>query len=374
VALKITNEHNYSEHANYFLANNRKTLLMSLERSDTRGDRDLYVSFMENDSIWSEPLNLGPIVNTIAEESAPFLAIDDKTMYFASKGFSGYGGADVYMSKKLDDTWTKWSVPVNMGKTINSEFDDQYFNIPGNSAYSYYSRGVAEGNADIFRVQLPPELAPEFWVTVNGKLLDAKTDKPIGAKIVYERLPDGKDLGITQSDPALGGFEIRLPVGYNYAIRAEAKDYISESQNLDLRNYKRDLKEKVEFRLKPIEIVKIEENAVVRLNSIFFDFNMAVLKPESSPELDRVVDLMKNKTAMTIEVAGHTDNIGSVAHNQKLSERRATAVKTYLVSKGIDLGRIVTIGYGESRPIVSNDDEEDGREINRRVEFKITKL
>ena len=126
--------------------------------------------------------------------------------------------------------------------------------------------------------------------------------------------------------------------------------------------------------MRPIEIVKIETNAVVRLNSIFFDFNKSVLKPESFPELDRVVDLMKSKTGMIIEVQGHTDNVGSNSHNQKLSESRAKAVKTYLLSKGIDAGKVSSKGFGETKPIVSNDDEKDGREINRRVEFKIVKL
>jgi OmpA-OmpF porin, OOP family len=374
VALNIVNDYNMDDHANYFLTNNRKTLLMSLQRADTRGDRDLYVSFLQDDSVWTEPLNLGEAVNTLAEESAPFLALDDKTLYFGSKGFSGYGGVDIYMSKKLDDTWTRWSTPINMGKIINSEFDDQYFNIPGNSVDSYYSRGVSGDNMDIFRVQLPPELAPELWVSISGKLVDAKTNKPIGAKLIYERLPDGRDMGITQSDPATGEYHIKLPIGYNYSMHAEAKDYISESQHLDLRNYNRDLKEQIDFRLRPIEIVRIEEEAVVQLNSIFFDFNKAVLKPESFPELDRVVQLMGNKPQMTIEVAGHTDNIGSPDYNQKLSENRASAVRKYFLSKGIAAARVTSKGFGETRPIVSNDDEKDGRELNRRVEFRITKL
>ncbi len=374
VHVNITHDYNYSDFANYFLTNNRLALLMSVQRIDSRGGRDLYVSFMQPDSIWTEPLSLGPVVNTVAEDASPFLAMDDKTMYFASNGFPGYGGFDVFMSRRLDDSWTNWSEPVNMGKTINTEFDDQYFHVTGTSAHSFYSRGVSETNTDIFKVELPPELAPEFWVVVSGKLVDAKTNKPIGAKIVYERLPDGKDLGITQSDPDMGEFYLRLPIGYNYAIHAEAKDYISESQNMDLRNYDRDLKEKVEFRLRPIEIVKIEKDAMVSLNSIFFDFEKAVLKPESFPELDRVVDMMKSRPSMSIQVEGHTDNIGTIKRNQKLSENRASAVKVYLLSKGIDAVKVTSKGFGESRPIVSNDDEKDGREINRRVEFKITKL
>jgi len=374
-SLNITNDYNYNDKANYFLANSRTALLMSVEREDSYGDRDLYVTFMKADSVWTEPLNLGNVVNTATEESSPFLSIDDKTLYFSSKGFSGFGGSDIYVSKRLDDTWTNWSPPENMGKTINSPMEDLFFNIPANSDYAYYSRGMTAENTDIFSVKLPVLQTPDEWVTVSGKLVDAKTNLPIGAKIIYQRLPDGKDLGLSQSDPTTGEFEIKLPTGFLYSFRSESKDHLSESQNLDLRNVKAGSgKQRLEFRLRPIESVQIEQNALFSLNSIFFDFGKAILKPESFPELERVAQLMSDKPSVVIEVAGHTDNVGSIVFNQKLSERRANAVKTFLTSKGIDASRITTIGYGEKRPIVSNDDEEDGREINRRVEFKITSM
>lgn len=373
VNLNIVNDYNKNEKANYFLTNNRKTLLMSVQRDDSQGDRDLYVTFMQDDSVWTEPLNLGKVINTAAEESSPFLSIDDKTLFFSSKGFSGFGGSDIYVSKRLDDSWTNWSTPENMGNTINSPLEDLFFNIPANSDYAYYSRGVSENNTDIFNVKLPIIQSPEDWVTVAGKLVDARTDTPIGAKIIYERLPDGKDMGIWQSDPKTGEFEIKLPIGFLYSIRAEAKDFISESQTLDLRNAGKD-KKQIVFRLRPIEVVHIEENAMFTMNSIFFDFDKAVLKQESFPELERVVQMLKDKPTMSIEIAGHTDNRGTIAYNHNLSERRAKAVKKFLTSKGIDAGRVTTIGYGETKPIVSNDDEKDGREINRRVEFKITSM
>jgi len=375
VALNIIDEYNYNDKANYFLTNNRKTMLMSIQREDSRGDRDLYVTFMQDDSVWTAPLNLGKVVNTSAEESAPFLAIDDKTMYFSSKGFSGFGGSDIYVSKRLDDTWTNWSEPENLGPTINSAQEDLFFNIPANSDFAYFSRGVSETNTDIFRVGLPVLKSPEPWVTVTGKLVDGKTGQPLGAKIVYERLPDGADLGINQSDPRTGEYEIHLPGGYLYGIRAEANNYMSESETLDLRGVTSDTKiTNKDFTLKPIQVVPIERDAIVRLNTIFFDFAKAILKPDAFPELERVVKLMNDRPAMLIEISGHTDNIGSDETNQKLSERRANAVKTFLVSKGVDVSRITAIGYGETKPIVSNDDEKDGREINRRVEFKILKL
>jgi hypothetical protein len=140
VPLNIINDYNYNKKANYFLTDNRQTLLMSVEREDSYGDRDLYVTFINRDSTWTEPLNLGDVVNTAGEESAPFLASDDKTLYFSSNGFSGYGGSDVYVSKRLDDTWKNWSEPENLGPEINSPLEDLFFNIPASSEFAYYSR------------------------------------------------------------------------------------------------------------------------------------------------------------------------------------------------------------------------------------------
>ena len=180
------------------------------------------------------------MVNTAGEESAPFLASDDKTLYFSSNGFSGYGGSDVYVTKRLDDTWTKWSEPENLGPEINSPLEDLFFNIPAASEFAYYSRGVSETNTDIFRVKLPILKSPDPYVTVRGKIIDKATGKPLGAKIIYERLPDGKGLGISQSNPETGEYEIRFPAGEMYGLRAEAEGKLSESQNLDLRDIKSD--------------------------------------------------------------------------------------------------------------------------------------
>jgi hypothetical protein len=161
VALNIANDYNFSERAAYFLTNNRQTLIMSVEREDSEGDRDLYVSFLKSDSTWTEPANLGNVVNSAGEESSPFLASDDKTLYFSSKGFSGYGGSDIYVSRRLDDTWTNWSEPENLGPEINSPLEDLFFNIPASSEYAYYSKGITETNTDIFRVKLPIVRSPE---------------------------------------------------------------------------------------------------------------------------------------------------------------------------------------------------------------------
>lgn len=373
-ALNITNDYNFNEKANYFLTNNRKTLILSVEREDSQGDRDLYVSFMQDDSVWTEPLNLGDVINTANEESAPFLASDDKTLYFSSKGFSGYGGSDIYVSRRLDDTWTNWSEPENLGPEINSPLEDLFFNIPAASEYAYYSRGVTETNTDIFRVKLPIVKSPEPWVTVKGKIVDATTGKALAAKIIYERLPDGKALGIAQSNPTTGEYEIRLPGGHLYGVRAEADGKISTNQNLDLRNITSDQTiEHKDFNMDPIQVASVQENVTIVLNNVFFDFDKAVLKPESFPELNRIAGLMKEKSAMEIEITGHTDNSGPESYNMSLSERRARSVVRYLTEQGVDVRRINTLFFGESKPLESNSTSE-GRRKNRRVEFKIVKM
>ncbi len=374
VPIEIKNDYNFNEKANYFLTNNRQTLIMSVEREDSFGDRDLYVSFMEEDSVWTEPLNLGDIINTASEESAPFLASDDKTLYFSSNGFSGYGGNDIYASRRLDDTWTNWSDPENLGPEINSTLEDLFFNIPASSEYAYYSRGVSDSNTDIYRVKLPILRSPEPWIIVKGKIVDGRTGDPLGAKIVYERLPDGEQLGIAQADASTGEYEIRLPGGQLYGIRAEAENRISENQNLDLRSINNDqVMDHKDFKLEPIAVSAVEENVTIVLNNIFFDFDKSTLKPESHPELNRIISLMKDKPAMQIEIAGHTDASGPEKYNLTLSEKRAKAVVQYLTHQGISDKRISVAFYGEKQPIAPNTTV-DGRSKNRRVEFKILKL
>jgi OOP family OmpA-OmpF porin len=372
VALNIKNEYNFHEKANYFLANNRKTLIMSVQREDSRGDRDLYVSFMQDDSVWTQPLSLGSVLNTAGEESSPFLALDDKTLYFASNGFSGYGGTDIYVSKRLDDTWTNWSEPENLGPDINTTLNEYFFNIPSDSEHAYYSRETSSNNTDIFRVKLPILRNPDRFATIRGKLIDAKTGQPLGAKIIYERLPDGTDVGINQSDPTKGEYEIKLPIGQLYGIRAEAKDYISESQNIDLRNVAQDTVINYNFTLNPISVTPIGENVAITLNNVFFDFDQVTLKPESFPELDRLVTLMGERATMTVTIEGHADATGTEKYNLDLSRRRAAAVQKYIVGKGVDQSRVNIAFFGESKPIESNATKE-GRRKNRRVEFRIVK-
>jgi outer membrane protein OmpA-like peptidoglycan-associated protein len=258
-----------------------------------------------------------------------------------------------------------------MGKNINSEFDDVFFNIPSSSEYAYYSRQVSENDYNIFRAKLPLYKNPDAVITVRGKLRDASSGKPVGATILVEQLPDGVQTTSVQADAATGEYEVKLRAGNLYGIRAEAADHISESQNIDLRGISDQKVIDKDFTLRPITIARIDENVSIRLNNVFFDFDKSILKPESYPELNRIIQLMADRPTMRVELGGHTDNWGSAKYNMALSIRRAKAVKDYLSKNGIAESRIEAKGYGESRPLVSNDDEIDGREINRRVELKI---
>jgi outer membrane protein OmpA-like peptidoglycan-associated protein len=261
-----------------------------------------------------------------------------------------------------------------MGPDINTKLNDLFFNIPSTSEYAYYSREVAIDNADVYRVKLPVFMSPEPIVVVRGKLIDSKTGEPIAAKIIYEQLPEGKEIGIAQSNPETGEYEIHLPGGYLYGVRAEADGHISSNQNLDITKVTKDGEIKSQdMRLDPIELAKIEPDASISLNNIFFDFDLATLKAESFPELNRIVKLMNERPTLEVEISGHADATGPEDYNMGLSKRRAQSVVRYLTDKEVAETRIKVSFFGETKPIESNTTRE-GRRKNRRVEFKILKL
>jgi OOP family OmpA-OmpF porin len=191
---------------------------------------------------------------------------------------------------------------------------------------------------------------------------------------VYERLPDGKGLGIAQTNPETGEYELRLPAGQLYGVHVESVGKLSESQNLDLRDVTVDKEIKnQDFVLENIQVANIDETTKIVLNNVFFDFDKAVLKQESYPELNRIATLMKEKGSIEVEIAGHTDATGDTNYNLGLSKRRANAVAQYLINQGVAKDKIQVAFFGETKPVESNDTA-DGRKKNRRVEFRIIKL
>ncbi|MCX7909778.1 MAG: OmpA family protein [Ignavibacteria bacterium] len=359
---------NLNEKTAYFLAFNGRILISSLEGRDTYGGLDLYVSFLLDDGTFSKPMNLGPDVNTADDDTSPFLAYDDETLYFASSGHPGYGNLDIFVTRRLDTTWRRWSEPINLGKIVNTENWDAYFTVPASGDYAYFvSTKNSIGKEDIFRVLLPKTLRPKPVVIVSGKVLNKKTNQPLKAKIQYETLSDGKVVGITESNPLTGEYKIVLPGGSHYGFLAQADSFMSINENIDIRL---DLRYQEIFR--NLYLVPIEVGESIRLNNIFFEYKDYKLREGSFGELNRLVKLMKEHPELVVEISGHTDNIGSPAYNLNLSLMRARSVADYLVSQGVNPHRIQVRGYGEMHPVETNDTEE-GRQMNRRVEFKILK-
>lgn len=365
--IEIENYYNHSKHVEACLGPDGNTLIMTLQRDDSRGRRDIYVSFRTSDGTWTEPKSLGPTVCTRGDEVSPFLAADGVTLYFSSAGLPGYGNNDIFMTRRLDDTWEHWSEPLNLGPEINSKAWDAYYTVPADGSFAYFCAAGPRGDLDVWRVELPKAVRPNPVVLVSGTVYDRATKKPMAAKVRYERLSDGTEIGTAISDPATGAYKVVLNAGETYGVRADASGFFPVSDTVttialaDYRELTRDL-----F-LEPMEVGR-----AIRLNNVFFDVGLAELRSESFADLDRLVQLLRTKSSTVIEISGHTDDVGKDADNLDLSVRRAAAVRTYVISKGIDESRITSRGLGETVPIASNKTLE-GRQQNRRVEFTIIK-
>ncbi len=344
----------------------QRTLIMSVTRDSTLGGRDLYVCFLdETQNSWSVPVWLGADINSTSNEATPYLAADNKTLYFSSDRPGGIGDLDVYRSTRLDSSWQHWSKPENIGASINRPGRTSYYTEDAQGKYAYFVwRPNINSQSDIFRAPAPKR---ENSVTlITGLVLD-ETGTPLEAVIRYDRLSDGKHLGIARSDPSNGAYQITLPSGEAYSLYAQKQGYLPASESFDA-------KKVIAFKTieKNLILVKIKENATIRLNNIFFETDKTELLPASFAELDRLGDILVKDTALHIAIEGHTDNIGSEAHNKSLSLGRANAVVAYLEAKGIPKSRLESHGYAAEKPIASNDSDE-GKAKNRRVEFRILK-
>jgi len=363
-SLEIEDFYNMAEKANFYLANSRKTLIMSIKRDDSYGDRDLYVSFEKRDGTWTAPMNLGENVNTATDETSPFLAADDKTLFFSSSGYIGFGKNDIYMTRRLDDTWQNWSEPYNMGPQVNSSGDDLFFSMPAEGNFAYYTKEDSVGDMNIYRLPMPlfNELDPV--ITISGRVVDMETQEPLDAIVSYET-QDGVEVGKVETDPTTGEYQITLPAGQEYQYIAKVKGYLPISENVDLTNQKESKSFNNDMIMAPVK-----EKAEIVLNNVFFAFDSHELLASSKSELDRMLEVMNENDQIEVLIIGHTDSTGPEEYNQMLSEKRAQSVVNYLTKNGIDKERLDYLGKGESEPAYPNDTREN-RAKNRRVNFKV---
>lgn len=366
--IEIDNFYNDDEYQNFTFSPDLQVMVMGIERSDdTYGESDLYVSFRNQDGTYTEPKNLGEDINTSDEEGTPFIAADGKTLYFYSEGHQGYGSADIFVSKRLDNTWTNWSEPLNLGPNINTAKWDAYFTLDAKGEYAYLvSSDNSVGREDIFKVKLQKEIQPDPVVLIYGKVYDSKTKKFLSSQILYDDLLTNKEVGVATSNGGTGEYKIVLPYGKKYGFFAKKSGYMALSANIDLT----DIQEYTEIE-KNLYLTPIEVNQQIVMNNVFFQKGKSYLVSTSYPELDRLIVTMNENPEIKIEIQGHTNNIGDREKLLELSEQRAESVKKYIVEKGISPDRITTKGFGSDKPVASNDTEL-GRKQNQRVEFKIT--
>jgi outer membrane protein OmpA-like peptidoglycan-associated protein len=356
----------------YSISYDEEVLIMGLHRSQSYGGKDLYVSFKKPDGSYSSPVNMGSVINTADNEGSPFISADKKTLYFNSKGHPGYGDADIFVSRRLDDTWTNWSVPMNLGPEINSPAWDGYFSIPASGDFAYLSsQANTQGAEDIFKIELFDEIRPEKMVFFAGVVVNSETGEKLNVPLrVSYRDSIGKLINLElESDTLTGEQKGILAVNQSYIFNVNASGFFSLTDSLLFSEETTSGEIRKRFELLPLK-----EGQKMVLENLIFDQGRYEIRPESYAELERLTEIMNSYPHMRVLLEGHTDNQGDFTLNVELAENRVNAVKKYLVETGgIAADRIETKSWGPLKP-VSNNVTPESRKKNRRVEFTILKM
>ncbi|TZF81854.1 OmpA family protein [Pedobacter sp. BS3] len=345
-----------------------KTLYFVSTRPGGYGGYDIWKSTLKPGGGWSDPENLGPNINTAYDEYSPFIHADDQTLYFSSNGWPGFGHKDLFLSRK--DSAGNWQKPENLGYPINSYGEESglFISSDGRTAYFSAEKPDGYGGMDIYSFDLPAALRPKPVTYVKGIVFDKKTGEPLEAAIKIINIADNTLAYDDSSEPGSGEFLATMPIGKKFALNIEKEGYLFYSANYSL--------DKPSSAIKPflvkVPLEKIEPGALVVLSNIFFDTNKYNLLPESKAELQQVIHFLQKNPKVVIEISGHTDNVGDMQKNMVLSENRAKAVYNYLLENQIAASRLTYKGYGETKPVAENASEE-GRQQNRRTEFRVIK-
>lgn len=366
-------------------------LYFSSDRPGGFGGLDIYISEKQDDGRWGEPQNIGPEVNTYGNEDSPYIHPDGQTLFFSSDGHPGLGGYDVFKSELQAGNWQK---PENMGYPINTPDDNFHFIMAGDRTHAYYTsiQEGGTGKADLYKITFLDEKvkalmeaarlqkekeealerkaraekkALEAVAVYSGTLLDANSNSPLSGSITVTHLLSGEVIAEALAG-ADGKFTVNIPGSGEYSLIADAKGYLIVSRKLKVSRKEKKQQIEATLRMHPIQV-----GSTAIMANIFFDFGKASLRTESIGELDKIKTFLINSPTLKLQINGHTDNVGNATYNKVLSRKRAQAVVNYLVQNGIEAGRLSVMGYGQERPLVSNDDEEEGRELNRRTEIEV---
>ncbi len=340
-----------------------RTLYFVSNRDD---DYDIWYTVQDDNGVWSEPQMLGGNINTEGYEGSVFIHPDNQTLYFSSDGHIGMGGMDIYYTRR--DSLGNWGEPVNLGYPINTHKDENSILISADGSLAMFASDREEGfgGLDLYGFNLYEEARPQYVTYLKGTVYDETTGEKLQARFDLTDLKSGEVAVRSFSNKGNGEFLVCLPTNRDYALNVSREGYLFYSENFNLSG----IHSTADPFLKDIPLKPIRTGEKVVLRNIFFETDKYDLKPESRVELQKLTDLLNKNPGLKIEISGHTDNVGTPAYNQELSENRAKAVNDYLVAQGIDQARLVFKGYGESDPIDTNDTEA-GRANNRRTEFKV---
>ncbi len=339
-----------------------RTLYFAANRDGTFGGLDIWVSNKQENGRWSMPKNLGDSINTSKDDFSPFIHPDNQSLYFASAGWLGMGGSDLFFSQKINE---KWSTPTNMGYPINTWKNEENLVVTATGDLALFSTDRDGKGQDIYEFPLYPSAQPNPVTYVEGVVYAAETQKKLCARFELLNLQSKKTITESHSDPYSGEFLVCLPVNKRYVLNVSKSGYLFYSENFSLIEHNPE-----EVFVMNIPLQPIKKGKKVVLKNIFFEIDSYKLKKESFIELDKLVKFLEMNNTLKIQINGHTDNQGTDQHNLELSKNRAKAVYDYLIENGIAKERLKYKGFGEQQPIATNETPK-GRALNRRTEFEI---
>jgi outer membrane protein OmpA-like peptidoglycan-associated protein len=341
------------------------TLYFASDRKGGQGKRDIWVSHLDEKKQWTTPKNLGPVINTPDEENAPFIHANGRTLFYSSNGPAGMGGFDIFIAQKIDTNWTQ---PVNIGYPINTGSDQVGLFIASNGEKGYYTddnSDKGQGRSLLYTFDVPESLQKMITPTryAKGKVFDKKTETVLASEIDLYDLKTQQKVGSFSSDSQNGSFLAVLNSGGEYAFYVSRPGYLFKSLTFSVND-------SASFVDLDIPLEAIEKDKAEVLNNIFFQTGAFTLDEKSKVELNKMIEFLTKNKAIKIEISGHTDDVGSDSENMELSRKRAQSVQEYLHQSGIAADRISAKGYGETQPVAPNDSEQN-RQKNRRIEWRI---
>ncbi|MDR1725379.1 MAG: OmpA family protein [Bacteroidales bacterium] len=351
------------------IASDGRTLYFVSNRPGGYGGSDIYVTYRKKNETWTKAKNIGSVINTDGDECSPFIHPSNTILYFSSNAHLTMGGLDILFSK-IDNG--KFSTPENIGCPINTAGDEFGLIVTPSGKQAIYSSDMygGYGKKDLYVFDLYPEAQPVSVTYLKGKILSKSTNQPVEADIQIIDIKTNLLIAQTTSDATTGEYLLSLPLGADYALSVMAKDFMLYSENITLSVNNNELKAQEYQQTYDIYLLPVITGANVVLNNVFFDVDSYNLLPESYAELGILMEVLSANPKIKIEISGHTDNTGSKEYNQILSERRAKSIVDYLISQGVSSMQLAFKGYGQDKPIATNDTAE-GRAKNRRTEFKI---